>query len=160
MDSEAVKKAMDEVRQELLALGKADIEQLEEFEELLSKHGSFIEEKENHERSPSGEEGATMNDKWKMFKNYLHNELHVSDEDIKGWIRDAVFEVAEKYLKDQFSERKLENRIVDRILSEKRDTTLGFGHVTALEDIKRGVISKLSERISLTTKDLPRAGKE
>jgi serine protease inhibitor len=33
-----------------------------------------------------------MNDKYKMFKNFMHNELDISKIDIKEWIKEAVHE--------------------------------------------------------------------
>lgn len=33
---------------------------------------------------------ATKNDKWVMFRNYMHNELHITKEDIREWIEDSV----------------------------------------------------------------------
>lgn len=31
-----------------------------------------------------------MNSKWLMFKNYMHNELHITKDDIKQWVEEAV----------------------------------------------------------------------
>jgi hypothetical protein len=30
---------------------------------------------------------AGKNDKWSMFKNYMHNELGITKEDIREWIQ-------------------------------------------------------------------------
>jgi hypothetical protein len=29
-------------------------------------------------------------DKWIMFKNYMHNEMGITKEDIRQWIEEAV----------------------------------------------------------------------
>lgn len=42
------------------------------------------------------------NDKWKMFRNYMSNELGISKDDIREWIKDAVAEQAELLLKQTF----------------------------------------------------------
>jgi len=59
-----------------------------------------------------------MNDKWKMFKNYMHNELGITKEDIREWAHKAVFDVAKEYIRDQFSQismnRRIQNLISDR----------------------------------------------
>jgi hypothetical protein len=34
------------------------------------------------------------NGKWEMFKNFLHNEMGISKEDIREWIQEAVQEEA------------------------------------------------------------------
>ena len=33
---------------------------------------------------------ACKNDKWVMFRNYMHNELGITKEDIAEWIQDAI----------------------------------------------------------------------
>lgn len=43
-----------------------------------------------------------MNDKYKMFSNYMHNELGIKKEDIKDWIKEAVEEIAQKMVKNEF----------------------------------------------------------
>jgi len=43
-----------------------------------------------------------MENKWLMFKNYMHNELGISKEDIRQWIEDAVKEQAERMVKNEF----------------------------------------------------------
>ena len=35
---------------------------------------------------------STKNDKWVMFRNYMHNELGITKEDIREWIDDAIKE--------------------------------------------------------------------
>lgn len=37
---------------------------------------------------------ATKNDKWSLFKNYLHNELGITKDDIREWLEEAVQEEA------------------------------------------------------------------
>ena len=55
------------------------------------------------------------NDKYSMFRNYLYNELDISKEDIKQWVSEAVFEVAERYIENEFANRPLDRRIRDII---------------------------------------------
>ena len=52
-------------------------------------------------------------DKWKMFKNYMHNELGVTKEDIKQWTKEAVYEVARDYVKEHFSQYDLRKYVKD-----------------------------------------------
>lgn len=33
---------------------------------------------------------AEKNDKWTMFKNYMHNELGITKDDIRAWLKEAV----------------------------------------------------------------------
>jgi DNA polymerase sigma len=43
-----------------------------------------------------------MNDKYKMFKNFLHNELGLTKEDIREWIREAISEEVRKVVKESY----------------------------------------------------------
>ncbi len=36
------------------------------------------------------------NNKWKMFKNYLHNELDITKEDIERWVKEKKEKRAQK----------------------------------------------------------------
>ena len=40
-------------------------------------------------------------DKWLMFKNYMHNELGITKEDIRQWIDDSVKNEAKKEEEDK-----------------------------------------------------------
>lgn len=42
-------------------------------------------------------------DKWLMFKNYMHNELGITKEDIRQWVEDSVKEQAERMVQNEFS---------------------------------------------------------
>lgn len=60
-------------------------------------------------------------DKWTMFKNYMHNELGVTKDDIRAWIKEAVHEEA-KHLVDQqvgkFSVQDQINSMVNKLINE------------------------------------------
>jgi len=59
-----------------------------------------------------------MENKWLMFKNYMHNELGITKEDIRQWIEDAVKEQAEKLVKKEFNNFDVHN-IVQRIITDE-----------------------------------------
>lgn len=42
--------------------------------------------------------------KWLLFKNFLHNELGISKEDIQEWVKEAIHEEVEKVVKQRMSE--------------------------------------------------------
>lgn len=44
------------------------------------------------------------NEKYNMFKNFLHNELGISREDIREWIKEAVADEARKIIKKTFDD--------------------------------------------------------
>lgn len=54
---------------------------------------------------------ASKNDKWSLFKNYLHNELGITKEDIREWLEEAVREEARKLIADSFKSYDIRDRI-------------------------------------------------
>ena len=56
-----------------------------------------------------------MENKWLMFKNYMHNELGITKEDIRQWIQDAVKEQAEKLVMNEFNNFDVE-KIVKKMV--------------------------------------------
>lgn len=52
-----------------------------------------------------------INEKYRMFTNFLYNELGITKEDIKEWTKQAVTEVAERFVQHEFSTRPLDIRI-------------------------------------------------
>ncbi len=54
---------------------------------------------------------ASKNDKWSLFKNYLHNELGITKEDIREWLEEAVREEARKLIADTLKSNDIRNRI-------------------------------------------------
>ena len=59
-----------------------------------------------------------MDNTWLMFKNYMHNELGITKEDIRQWIEDAVQEQAERLVKNEFKSFDV-HRVVQRIISDE-----------------------------------------
>lgn len=45
---------------------------------------------------------AEKNDKWVMFRNYMHNELHITKEDIREWIEDSVKQEVRAVVENRF----------------------------------------------------------
>jgi len=45
-----------------------------------------------------------MNSKYRMFKNYMYNDLGITKEDIREWTKEAVKEVAQNYLEHHVDE--------------------------------------------------------
>lgn len=45
---------------------------------------------------------ACKDDKWVMFRNYMHNELGITKEDIRNWIDEAVQEQVKAIIDDRF----------------------------------------------------------
>lgn len=60
-----------------------------------------------------------MDNKWLMFKNYMHNELGITKEDIRQWIEEAVQEQAERLVKNEFKNFDVHS-VVMRIINDER----------------------------------------
>lgn len=56
-----------------------------------------------------------QNDKWLMFKNYMHNELGVNKEDIRTWLDDAIQIEAKKLVENTFKDFSINALIKDLI---------------------------------------------
>lgn len=54
---------------------------------------------------------ANKEDKWVMFKNYMHNELGITKEDIRTWINDAVAQEAKNIVNESFARENPEQLI-------------------------------------------------
>ena len=57
------------------------------------------------------------NEKWELFKNFLHNELGITKEDIREWVKEAVREEAVKLVNNTYGEFSPE-RVVKKVLLE------------------------------------------
>lgn len=58
---------------------------------------------------------ATKNDKWVMFRNYMHNELHITKEDIREWIEDTVKQEVRAVVDNRFKQWDLREITKDEI---------------------------------------------
>ena len=79
-----------------------------------------------------------MENKWLMFKNYMHNELGITKEDIRQWIQDAVEEQANRLVQKEFNNFDV-HKVVQRIIADEE--YFGSKH------LKRDVSSELSKQI-------------
>ncbi|MFW5847423.1 MAG: hypothetical protein ACOCVF_00690 [bacterium] len=57
-------------------------------------------------------------DKWKMFKNYIHNELGISKDDIREWVQEAVKEQAKIALNGKINNFDLDQAIKNMVYNE------------------------------------------
>lgn len=85
------------------------------------------------------------NDKWLMFKNYMHNELGITKEDIHEWIRDAVKEEAKNLVSQEYGKFSVRDAINKEIYE-----TNWFGGKNLKDAVKQEVAKVLSERITIT----------
>lgn len=91
-------------------------------------------------------------EKYRQFMNYLHNELGISKEDIKEWTKEAVTEVAQNYVDNQFSKRDLDSRLERIILRSS-----GFLKGVELRDAAARMLADRIE-FSIREKEEPKDG--
>lgn len=52
-------------------------------------------------------------DKWLMFKNYMHNELGITKDDIRAWIKEAAAEQAQRLVEQEFGTFNIKDKITE-----------------------------------------------
>ena len=90
---------------------------------------------------------ACRNDKWSLFKNYLHNELGITKEDIREWIEEAVREEARKLIADSFKSYDIRDRI-DAAIKDFN----GWGEKPLKTEIAREVANRIIEKVEIKIK--------
>jgi hypothetical protein len=83
-------------------------------------------------------------DKWIMFKNYMHNELGITKEDIRQWIEEAVQKQAETLVNNEFKNFDV-NRVVERVINDDKY----FGSKNLKRDIANELSKQIMERLRL-----------
>ncbi len=87
---------------------------------------------------------ASKNDKWSLFKNYLHNELGITKEDIREWLEEAVREEARKLIANSFKSYDIRSRI-DAVMREFH----GRDEKTLKTEIAREVANRILEKVEI-----------
>jgi len=83
-------------------------------------------------------------DKWIMFKNYMHNEMGITKEDIRQWIEEAVQKQAETLVNNEFKNFDV-NRVVERVINDDKY----FGSKNLKRDIAQELSKQIMERLRL-----------
>lgn len=87
------------------------------------------------------------NEKWIMFKNYMHNELGITKEDIRQWIEDAVQKQAETLVKNEFNNFDV-HRVVEKVIKDERY----FGSKHLKDDITSEIAKQIMTKININLK--------
>lgn len=69
---------------------------------------------------------AKKDDKWVMFRNYMVNELGITKEDIREWIRDIVREEVKKVVSNTYEHCSIEDMIKREIYESEIFGTARF----------------------------------
>jgi hypothetical protein len=88
-----------------------------------------------------------MENKWKLFKNYIHNELGITKEDIRQWVQDAVKEQAKIALNGKINNFDIDTTI-KRIMMEDDF----FGSKKLKDEIMRAVAKEIFNKFEFKLK--------
>lgn len=81
-------------------------------------------------------------DKWIMFKNYMHNELGITKDDIRSWIKEAAEEQANRLVEQEFGRFDIREAFNKRIELEFHRRSSAFRN-----ELVEGIVDVLDIRI-------------
>lgn len=93
------------------------------------------------------EQKINSNEKWAMFKNFMHNELGVTKDDIRVWIKEAVAEQAERLVAQEFGKFDVQKYITSQVLCKSM-----WGSQSLQDDIKRQLVAEMMKQLELKVK--------
>lgn len=94
---------------------------------------------------------SEKNDKWMMFKNYMHNELGITKDDIRAWLKEAVKSQAELMLQKTFDDFDMDKFVRNHISTQMRYWTT--------KEVRRQVASLLADRLVILSTDMEKYNK-
>jgi len=83
-----------------------------------------------------------MENKWLMFKNYMHNELGITKEDIREWIDDSVREQAEKMVKKEFDSFDVK-QIIKQIVYSDDFYGSKILNRQVIDEVSKGILERI-----------------
>lgn len=89
-----------------------------------------------------------------MFKNFLHNELGISKDDIKEWIRESIKEECKNIVEQSYGTFNIKTFMkseIEKILSDSQ----WYNHKTLTEEVYKEVAKRIIKMhdINLTLKE-------
>ena len=84
-----------------------------------------------------------MNDKYKMFKNFMHNELGISKEDIREWVRESIKEEVKNVVEQAHGKCNIEGEIRKAI----KDNDFWSSDGRLKPEVYKSVCAEVGERI-------------
>jgi hypothetical protein len=84
-------------------------------------------------------------DKYEMFKNFMHNELGISRDEIRQWVREAVADEARRIVAQEFGKFD-PAQIVKNFMFEE----IYWGQKQLQEDCRKLLVEVLTSKIKMT----------
>lgn len=84
-------------------------------------------------------------DKWTMFKNYMHNELGVTKDDIRTWIREACKDIAKRMVEQEFGRFNVQD-VVEKFVMDRNV----WGNPSAKKRLVDAVAQELVSQVKIT----------
>ena len=88
------------------------------------------------------------NDKWNMFKNYMHNELGITKEDIRNWIQETIQKEIKLLVNNSYDNFNLNILIKNEIYSHDM-----WSDKNLRKDVKEAIAKGLIKNVELTVKE-------
>lgn len=86
--------------------------------------------------------------KYKMFRNYMANELGITKDDIKQWTKDAVQETVEKYLNGIDIEAE-----AHQALSKAARSIIGVPYSNSEQRIREQIVKELVQQVRISVRE-------
>lgn len=88
----------------------------------------------------------------KIFKNFLHNTLKITKDDIRKWTEQAIERTVERkidvFLRDKFSDYDVQ-RLIDKAIIDKGSSYWGDNSDNFGDYVKKKVVAELLNGVSL-----------
>lgn len=92
---------------------------------------------------------SKRDEKWVMFRNYMHNELGITKEEIRVWIREAIEEQARLIVEHAFCDTNPRTYIEKAIY----DNSYFRGKNDFCAEVKKLAASILAEQLEIKMKE-------
>jgi len=90
-------------------------------------------------------------DKWEMFKNYMHNDIGITKDDIREWIMESAEHEAVKIVKNTFQNFDLRKEIRSAIKDLFYENPKSYNK-SLKKEVESLLIEELKNKISITLK--------
>ena len=84
--------------------------------------------------------------KYKMFRNYMVNELQISKEDIQEWVRESVNQEVKKLVNQEYEKFSIQ-KVIENLILNKEDF---FSGQRLRNDISEKIAKIICDKVIVT----------